>query len=241
MNGNGIGDISLPHAGDAQVDITQSELVEHPGDVPGHEAGDVETLKTGTTTVGLKADDGVVLATDMRASLGNMVSSKQAKKVEQIHPTAAITISGSVSAAQSLISTIEAEAKLYEIRRDKEMSMNALASMLGNLLRSGAYFIVVPILGGVDDEGPHIYSLDALGGRTEEEYTVSGSGSQFALGLLENRFEEDLSMDEAEDLAIDAVLTAIERDTASGDGLYVSRITADGVEIDEYDDLDELR
>lgn len=80
------------------------------------ELGDKET-KTGTTTVGIKTEEGVVLATDMRASMGYMVSSKDVQKVEEIHPTGALTIAGSVSAAQSLISSLRAEVRLYEARR----------------------------------------------------------------------------------------------------------------------------
>lgn len=226
---------------DLRPDITQPELttppdnVEPPGDV------DRDVLKTGTTTVGVKAEDGLVLITDMRASLGNMVSSKTVQKVEQVHPTAAMTIAGSVSSAQSLIRSLRAESKLFETRRGKEMSMTALSTLLSNLLRSGAYFVVVPILGGVDDEGSHLYSLDALGGSTEEEFTVSGSGSQFALGVLENRYDGDLSMEDAEDVAIDATLAAIERDTASGNGINVAHVTTEGVDIEQYEDLSQFR
>jgi len=240
MQNNGFSSGPSIH-GDGRADVTGSELVDLPDAQDSNLDMDRETLKTGTTTVGVKADDGVVLVTDMRASLGHMVSSKATKKVEQIHPTAAMTIAGSVSAAQSLLSTIEAEAKLYELRRDKELSINGLSTLLGNLLRSGAFLVVVPVLGGVDEEGPHVYSFDALGGKSEEDYAVSGSGSQFALGVLENRFEDDLSMEEAEDAAIDSVLTAIERDTASGNGLTVARITSDGVDFEQFEDLDELR
>ncbi|QCC52924.1 proteasome endopeptidase complex, archaeal, beta subunit [Halapricum salinum] len=240
MQNNGFSSGPSIH-GDGRADVTGSELVDLPDAQDSTLDVDRETLKTGTTTVGLKAEDGVVLVTDMRASLGNMVSSKATQKVEQVHPTAAMTIAGSVSAAQSLLSTIEAEAKLYELRRDKELSINGLSTLLGNLLRSGAFLVVVPVLGGVDDDGPHIYSFDALGGKSEEDYAVSGSGTQFALGVLENRYEEGISMDDAEDAAIDAVLTAIERDTASGNGLTVARITADGVDIEKHEDLAELQ
>ena len=96
-------------------------------------------MKTGTTTVGIRAGDGVVMATDMRASLGGMVSSKDVQKVEEIHPRGALTIAGSVSAAQNLISTLKAETSLYETRRGKDMSMEALSTLTGNLLRTGAF------------------------------------------------------------------------------------------------------
>ena len=199
-----------------------------------------QVTKTGTTTVGLKADDGVILATDRRASMGHMVSSKTVQKVEQIHPTAALTIAGSVSAAQSLLSSLKAEVKLYEVRRGEEMSMQALSTLTGNFLRSGAFFIVQPVLGGVDDEGAHVYSLDPLGATMEEDYTVSGSGSQFALGVLEQQYEEDLSLDEAATVAAHAIQSALERDTASGNGIVIARVTEDDVDITHHSNIDDV-
>jgi len=201
--------------------------------------GDGE-MKTGTTTVGIKADEGVVMATDMRASLGGMVSSKDVQKVEEIHPRGALTIAGSVSAAQNLISTLRAETSLYEARRGKDMSMEALSTLTGNLLRSGAFFVVQPILGGVDDEGAHIYSIDALGGTTEEEYTVTGSGSQYALGVLEQEYGDDVTIDEAKTIAAKAIQSAVERDLASGNGINVAVVTDDGVDITRYKEFDDL-
>ncbi len=195
-------------------------------------------MKTGTTTVGLKTEDGVVLATDMRASLGPMVSSKNVQKVEEIHPTGALTIAGSVSAAQNLIETLKAEVRLYEARRGEDMSMQALSTLTGNLLRSGAFFIVQPILGGVDDDGAHIYSIDAAGGLTEEEYTVTGSGSQYALGVLEQEYDDELSIDEAETVATRAIQSAVERDLASGNGINVAVVTEDGVDVTQHKDID---
>jgi proteasome beta subunit len=204
------------------------------------EGADAAELKTGTTTVGLRTDEGVVMATDMRASLGNMVSSKTVQKVEQVHPTGALTIAGSVSAAQSLIDTLQVEANLYDNRRGEVMSMTALSTLTRNLLRSGAFFIVVPVLGGVDDEGAHVYSMDALGGTTEEDYAVSGSGSQFALGVLERDYSADLSIDEARDVAIRSLKSAVERDTASGNGLNLATVAEDGVEIERYEEFEGL-
>jgi len=201
--------------------------------------GEGET-KTGTTTVGIKTADGVVMATDMRASLGGMVSSKDVQKVEEIHPRGALTIAGSVSAAQNLISTLKAETSLYETRRGDDMSMEALSTLTGNLLRTGAFFIVQPILGGVDDEGSHVYSIDALGGTTEEEYTVTGSGSQYALGVLEQEYNEDLSIDEATTVAAKAIQSAVERDLASGNGINVAVVTKEGVDITRHDDVEAL-
>ncbi|CQR49933.1 MULTISPECIES: proteasome endopeptidase complex subunit beta [Haloferax] len=201
--------------------------------------GDKET-KTGTTTVGIKTEEGVVLATDMRASMGYMVSSKDVQKVEEIHPTGALTIAGSVSAAQSLISSLRAEVRLYEARRGEDMSMQALSTLVGNFLRSGGFYVVQPILGGVDETGPHIYSIDPAGSILEEEYTVTGSGSQYALGVLEQEFEDGLSIDEAKQVATKAIRSAVERDLASGNGINIAVVTEDGVDIQRHQNFEGL-
>ena len=210
------------------------------GSVPDRQSVDrdaIDELKTGTTTIGLATEDGAVLATDQQASLGSMVSSKTTQKVEAVHPTGAITIAGSVSAAQSLIRTLRAEVNLYEARRGEQMSMTALSTLLSNLLGSGGFLIVAPILGGVDHEGAHIYSFDPLGSMMEEKYTVSGSGSQFALGVLEQEYDDSLSVEEARVVAATALNSATERDTGTGYGMHIAEVTADGVEIDQYDEI----
>ncbi|NHX37710.1 MULTISPECIES: archaeal proteasome endopeptidase complex subunit beta [Halolamina] len=229
-----------PLSGD-QSDVFGPEIGDFPhADDRRAQAATDDGMKTGTTTVGIDAGDAVVLATDMRASMGNMVSSKDVQKVEQIHPTGALTIAGSVSAAQSLIETLKAESNLFEVRRSKQMSMQALSTLTGNLLRSGAFYIVSPILGGVDDKGSHVYAIDALGGTTEEDYAVSGSGSQFALGVLEQQYEDDMGVEAAKDVATKCIKSAMERDTASGNGINIAVVTDEGVDVTKEKDIESL-
>jgi len=203
----------------------------------GDREGDDGTVnKTGTTTIGIAAADGVVVATDKRASLGGrFVSNKNVQKVEQIHPTAALTLVGSVGGAQSFIRTLRAEANLYEARRGKDMSINALATLAGNFARGGPFLAINPILGGVDEEGTHVYSIDPAGGVMADDYTVTGSGLTVAYGTLEDRYEPDMSVEEATNVAAAGVKAAAERDTGSGNGIFIAEVTADGVDITDYD------
>ncbi len=201
---------------------------------------DGETVnKTGTTTVGLTTDEGVVIATDMRASLGGrFVSNKNVQKVEQIHPTAALTLVGSVGGAQSFISTLRAESNLYEARRGEDMRIEALATLAGNFARGGPFFAINPILGGVDETGSHVYSIDPAGGVMKDDYTVTGSGMQLAYGLLEQEYDPELSLEEARSVAARAVHSAAERDTGSGNGVFLAEVTSEGVDIQGYDSFD---
>jgi proteasome beta subunit len=208
------------------------------------DTGDEESelvTKTGTTTVGLAVEDGVVIGTDRRASLGGrFVSNKNVQKVEQIHPNAALTLVGSVGGAQSFIRTLRAESSLYEQRRGEQLSIHGLATLAGNFARGGPFMAINPILGGVDDEGSHVYSIDPAGGVMEDEYTVTGSGMQLAHGTLEGEYEPELSIEEATTLTARAIQAASERDTGSGNGLVVATVTEDGVDIETHDDPAEL-
>ncbi|KAA9396890.1 archaeal proteasome endopeptidase complex subunit beta [Haloarcula sp. CBA1130] len=211
------------------------------GNLPNEDGGRDEenVVKTGTTTVGLSTENGVIIATDRRASLGGrFVSNKQVQKVEQIHPTAAMTLVGSVGGAQSFIRSLRAEADLYEVRRDEPLSIHALATLSGNFARGGPYFAINPIVGGVDEEGSHVYSVDPAGGVLEDDYTVTGSGTMVATGTIEGQYDPEMSLDEARDLAIRAVNAAAERDTGSGNGVVLAEITDEGVDIDAFDDYE---
>lgn len=205
-------------------------------------AGDSNRItKTGTTTIGLTTADGVVMATDMRASLGGrLVSNKNVQKVERVHPTAAVTMAGRVGGSQSFLQTLRTEARLYETQRGEPMSMEALSTLAANLLRNGPYVGVNPLLGGVDDDGYHVYELDSGGGAMTAEYAAQGSGMPFAYGVLEQEYVADLSNEEATQVAARAVQSAVERDTASGNGVFLANITADGIEITGHEAFDEV-
>ena len=210
------------------------------GSLPDGNRDEEAVNKTGTTTIGIATEDGVIVATDKRASLGGwFVSNKNVQKVEQIHPTAVLTLVGSVGGAQSFIRTLRAEVNLYEARRGKEMSMQALATLAGNFARGGPFIAINPVLGGVDDEGTHVYNIDPAGGVMKDDYTVTGSGLTVAYGTLEDRYEEDMSLEEAQQVAGAGIKAAAERDTGSGNGIFVAEVTEEGVEIDDYD-LDDL-
>jgi len=209
------------------------------GHVPDGDRGTV--AETGTTVVGLTTDDAVVMAADRRASVGGgrFVTSKRVRKVEPVHPTAAAALSGAVGHIQQFVRTLEAEANLYEDRRGERMTMTALSTLAGNVLRSAPLY-VSPLLGGVDADGPQVFGLDGGGGVLSDDYAAGGSGMQVAYGVLERQYESGLSETAARGVAARAIDGASERDTASGNGLTVATVTADGVAVEEYDALEEV-
>ncbi|EHQ34498.1 archaeal proteasome endopeptidase complex subunit beta [Methanoplanus limicola] len=192
-----------------------------------------QEIMKGTTTVGLLFDGGVVLATERRATMGNMIASKKAKKVYQIADRIGMTIAGGVGDAQQLARLMQVECSLFNIRRGRPIAVGAAATLLSNVLNQNRMFpyYVQLLVGGIDRYGPSIYSVDALGGASPEDRIVAtGSGSPFAYGVLEDRFEEGMSEKECLDLAIRALRSAMKRDSASGEDISIVVITKDKYE-----------
>ncbi|MCC7577248.1 MAG: archaeal proteasome endopeptidase complex subunit beta [Methanomethylovorans sp.] len=191
----------------------------------------------GTTTVGIVCDKGVVLATERRATMGHFIASKTAKKIYQIDDLVGMTTAGSVGDAQQIVRIMSVESHLYKMRRKEPMTIKGITTLLSNILSGQRYYplMVQLLVGGVDKNGPAIFSLDALGGTIEETKAVAtGSGSPMAYGVLEDRFVDGISIEEGVELAIRALHNAMKRDSASGNGIDVVVITAD-----KFDRLEE--
>ncbi len=188
----------------------------------------------GTTTIGIICKDGVVFATERRATMGNFIASRDAQKIYKITDKTVMTIAGSVGDGQRLARVLQVEAKLFELRRHGAMSINALSMLLSNILAENKYvpFYVQVLIGGVDKSGPKVYSLDPLGGRIEEtKFSSTGSGSPMAYGVLEDRYKPDMSVDQGVELAAKALESAMKRDSASGNGMQFAVITPEKLEI----------
>lgn len=198
-----------------------------------------EQSMKGTTTVGFICKDGVVLATETRATMGSLIANKSVNKLYQLDDKIGATIAGTVSHAQSLMDVIKAEINLYKLRNEKEMSMEAVAVLTSNILKSQPYMVQI-ILAGVDATGPELYSLDAGGSYIDDTCTTTGSGSPFAYGVLEDRYKEDLTVEEGKIVALKAIQAAKERDVYSGNGFRLATITDDGMKIYTKEEIEEL-
>ncbi|MDO8871325.1 MAG: archaeal proteasome endopeptidase complex subunit beta [Methanoregula sp.] len=188
-----------------------------------------ESMK-GTTTIGIVFDGGVILATEKRATMGYMIASKKAKKVYKVAERIGMTTAGGVGDAQQLARILTVECNLYQIRRSRSITVGAAATLLSNYLNQNRVFpyYVQLLVGGIDETGPSVYSVDAMGGATrEEEIVATGSGSPMAYGVLEDRFRKDMNEDEAIDIAVRGLKSAMKRDAGSGEGIHVVVITKD--------------
>jgi proteasome beta subunit len=185
-----------------------------------------EELKTGTTTLGLVCKDGVVMATERRATMGTLIAHKTTQKLFQVDDNLGLTVAGLVGDAQVLARYLSAEVELYKLKRNTSMTVKAASTLMANILSGRRYFPywVALIIGGIDSDGGHVYSLDAAGGAIEDKYVTTGSGSPYVYGVLEDHYKDGLSASEGTDIAIRALTAAMKRDAASGDGIDLAVI-----------------
>lgn len=190
-------------------------------------------LKKGTTTVGIVCKDGVVVATEHRATMGYLIAHKKTQKLFKIDEHMGLTVAGLVGDAQTLARWLKAEAALYRLKNDKGMSIKAASTMMSNILNGRRYapFWVQLILAGVDEDGGHVYSLDAAGGSIPDDYVTTGSGSPYVYGVLEDHYKKNISTKEGAEIAIRGLAAAIKRDAASGNGIELAIITKKGFSI----------
>jgi proteasome beta subunit len=198
----------------------------------------IKVKETGTTTVGIICKDAVILGAEKKSTLGYLVASKESEKILPLDIHIAMTIAGASGDAQVLARYLRAEFKLFEIEHRRKITVKGAAVLLSNILQSSKYFpyYVQLIIGGVDDSGPHIFDLDAIGGIEEDKKFIStGSGSPIALGVLEDQYKEEMSVEEAKELAIRAIKAAIERDIGSGGrAIDIAIITKDGIKFETH-------
>ncbi|HLD39077.1 MAG TPA: archaeal proteasome endopeptidase complex subunit beta [archaeon] len=193
-----------------------------------------EHMKTGTTTVGMVCKDCIVLGAESKSTMGWLVAGKEVQKIHQIDDKVALTISGGVGDAQALIRIVKAEINIYKLTRNAEITVKAIATLLSNILSQSRWYpyMFMPILGGVDKDGLHIFSIDPAGGAEEDKFTSTGSGSPIAYGVLEDGYKDSMTRDEGIRLAVRSIRSAKERDVFSGGKkINIFVIDKNGIEI----------
>jgi proteasome beta subunit len=184
----------------------------------------MDKLKTGTSTLGICFDGGVVVGADHRATMGHFIANKSVQKLFKIAPNLALTTAGLVGHAQSLARTLNAETTLYQLKRGHSMTVKGAATLTANILLGRPYWVQLLIV-GVDDTGPSVYSIDGAGGSIPDVYCATGSGSPYMYGVLEDGFRDNMQKNDVIKLAARALLASGQRDAASGNGMDLAVIT----------------
>jgi proteasome beta subunit len=185
----------------------------------------------GATTIGVVCQNGLILASEKRVAYGYLVVSKGGKKVFKITDRIGAACAGLVADMQILAREIEAQANLFSMDVGRPISVRAAAKLMANVLFNRRYapLITQTIVAGLDEEGPSLYVLDVLGSLIPDKYAVVGSGTELAIGVLEEGYKEEMTLKDAKELVTRAIKSAISRDVMSGDGIDFLIITKDGI------------
>ncbi|RLG89712.1 MAG: proteasome endopeptidase complex, archaeal, beta subunit [Candidatus Hecatellales archaeon] len=188
-----------------------------------------ERLVTGATAIGLRTKGAVILAAEKRVSYGGFIMSRAGRKVFLIKDRYGVAFAGLFADIQTLKRLMNVEIHSYEIENGRPITVRSAARLLSVILYQYKLmpFLSEVIFGGIDSEGVHLYVMDSLGSLIEDDYAAIGTGAPVAIGIIESRYKKDMKVEDAEQLAIDAVKAAISRDAVSGDGVDVIAITHD--------------
>jgi proteasome beta subunit len=186
--------------------------------------GETPTAPEGTTVLALRFDNGVVMAGDRRATEGNLVAHRRIRKVFPADKSSAVAIAGIAGLATEMVKLFQVELEHYEKIEGVRLSLEGKASFLARLVRGQLPLafqglVVVPLFAGFDEreDRGRLYTFDAIGGRYEEiDFGSTGSGSRLAKSFMRTEYRDDMTGDEAANLAIRALVAASREDTATG-------------------------
>lgn len=190
----------------------------------------------GTTTLAVVCRDGIVLGADTRVTAGYFIAHKKGRKIFEITPGIALSIAGVVADAQAIIDSLRYNVRLYELKNRRRMNVRSAARLLSYILHQNRLFPLITelLVAGMDDGMFSLYRLDPFGSLIKDDYSVTGSGSPIAIGLLESEYKKDLPTDEGVRLVAKALVSAMQRDIGSGNDFDIMVIRKDG--ITELDD-----
>jgi proteasome beta subunit len=195
-------------------------------------------LKSGTTILGIICKDGVVMAADRRSTAGGMVVGKNVQKAVQINDYLVTSATGMVADIEMQKKVIAAQLKLKELKSKKRPTVREAANLIGMMtyqnIRQPSMIpsIVGTLVAGINEDGTiELYSVEPAGTAIKvEDYDANfGSGMPFVLGLLERQYNKDLTVNQAVELATEAIKSSTQRDTGSGNGIDVFTITKKGI------------
>jgi proteasome beta subunit len=190
-----------------------------------------ETIQ-GATTLGLICTDGVILASDKRVSWGRLVSSRHGQKVFKLTDNIGLAFAGLMSDMQALVRESSAYANLFRLEKGRPITTQAMAKLISNMLfnRRMMPLIMETVIGGVEQDGPKLFSMDLIGSLIPDDFISAGSGAPIAMGVLEAEYNKEMTCETGSDLAVKAIKAAIARDAVSGDGIDLIIIKTSGVE-----------
>lgn len=171
----------------------------------------LEAVKRGTTAVGVRCPEGVVLAVEKRI----VPLQESVEKIFIIDDHIGTAIAGLTSDARILVAEARLQAQLNKLNYDTPIPVEILTKKIGDLKQlytqhAGVRpFGVSLLIAGVDEYGPHLYVTDPSGTYWGYKATAIGAGTSSAMEVLEKEYKDDLNIDSAILLALKSLRKAM--------------------------------
>jgi proteasome beta subunit len=206
-------------------------------------------VRHGTTIAALRYASGVVMAGDRRATEGPSIAHRSIEKVFPGDRYSAVAIAGAAGPAVEMVRLFQVQLEHYEKVEGTALTLEGKANQLAQMVRAHLPMamqglVVVPLFAGWDglQEKGRIFTYDVTGGRYEEtDFHATGSGGRDAKTTIKLGWREELTRDEAVELAVEALFEAADEDAATGGpdpvrGIYPIVATVDSGGFARLDD-----
>ena len=196
-------------------------------------------LKSSTSIVGIVCKDSIVLGADRRVTSGPLIMNKSYRKVLKVNDYLLVAYTGGVAEAQLTNKVLAAELRLKELKTKSKANVEEAAHLLGMLvyrnIRTPSMIpsIVGTLMAGIDQDGTtSLYTIEPAGGAYKvEDYDANfSSGMPYILGLLENEYKKDLTVEQGIELVKKCIKSSTQRDVGSGNGIDIFSITKSGIQ-----------
>jgi len=185
-------------------------------------------MKTGTTIVGLIYKDGIVLGADTRATEGPIVADKNCEKIHYIAPNIYCCGAGTAADTENTTELISSQLTLHRLATGRQSRVITACTLLKNMLfRYRGHVSAALVLGGVDIDGPHLYTIYPHGSSDKLPFVTMGSGSLAAMAIFESEYKEYMDRETAMAIVEKAVSAGIHNDLGSGSNIDLYVITRD--------------
>ena len=189
-----------------------------------------KAMKTGTTIAGIIFADGVILGADTRATSDTIVSEKCCDKIHYMAPNMYCCGAGAAADCNYVTRMVSSQLELHQLNTGKLVPVVTACRILKQyLFRYQGYVSAALIVGGVDDDGGHLYTVYPHGSTDMLPFLSMGSGSRAAIAVLESEWRPNMTLDEGKKLVRDAIAAGVFNDLGSGSNIDLCVITKSGV------------
>jgi len=190
-----------------------------------------EAVKRGSASIGIRAEDGVVLAADVNPR-SPLMEGRSVEKIHKADDHVGIASAGHVADGRQLIDFARRSAQVNRLRYEEPISVEALTKEITDHIQQytqvgGARpFGVALLIGGVENGEPRLYETDPSGTPNEWKAEAIGRNAGDIREYLESHYAEDLAVEDAVGLALDA-LEEVKEEELTPDGVSLATVDAE--------------